>query len=119
MAAFSLLSGPFDSGFTDNIDSSSLTPGDANIEFINDRMWQGDEGGHHDMGGGGSGNQDGDGDGLTNAEEAALGTDPNKWDSDEDGLSDGVETNDGTYGGPNTTGTDPMVADRRRWDDGW
>ena len=35
--------------------------------------------------------EDYDNDGLTNAEEQALGTDPNKWDTDEDGLSDGWE----------------------------
>ena len=34
---------------------------------------------------------DDDGDGLTNAEEAALGTDPGNPDSDGDGLSDGAE----------------------------
>ncbi len=31
---------------------------------------------------------DDDGDGLTNAQEFALGTDPNKWDSDDDGVPD-------------------------------
>jgi hypothetical protein len=34
---------------------------------------------------------DTDGDGLTDAEELALGTDPNKKDTDGDGFSDGVE----------------------------
>ena len=34
---------------------------------------------------------DSDGDGLTDAEEIALGTDPNKVDTDGDGFSDGVE----------------------------
>jgi len=34
---------------------------------------------------------DTDGDGLTNAEEAALGTNPNNPDSDGDGINDGVE----------------------------
>ncbi|NMB77054.1 MAG: DUF11 domain-containing protein [Myxococcales bacterium] len=37
------------------------------------------------------GNADPDGDGLTNAQEAALGTDPDDADSDDDGLSDGEE----------------------------
>lgn len=36
-------------------------------------------------------NGDSDGDGLTNAQENALGTDPNSTDSDGDGISDGVE----------------------------
>lgn len=58
--------------------------------------------------GGGRGNKlkrpnDTDGDGLTNAEEAALGTNPNKWDTDGDGLSDGVEVH--------VTGTNPLVKD--------
>lgn len=36
-------------------------------------------------------NLDRDGDGLTNDEEAGLGTDPDDWDTDEDGLSDEFE----------------------------
>lgn len=36
-------------------------------------------------------NADPDGDGLTNAQEAKYGTDPNKWDTDGDGLSDKAE----------------------------
>ncbi len=36
-------------------------------------------------------NPDKDGDGLPDAQEAALGADPTKWDSDGDGLSDGFE----------------------------
>ncbi|MEY2851955.1 MAG: hypothetical protein RL549_654, partial [Verrucomicrobiota bacterium] len=40
---------------------------------------------------------DSDGDGLTNAQEAALGTDPNKADTDGDGLNDNVETGTGTF----------------------
>ncbi len=39
---------------------------------------------------------DPDADGLTNAEEAAAGTDPNDADSDNDGLSDGAEVSGGT-----------------------
>jgi hypothetical protein len=38
---------------------------------------------------------DPDGDGLTNAEEAELGTDPNDPDSDGDGISDSIEAEDG------------------------
>jgi hypothetical protein len=44
-----------------------------------------------------------DGDGLTNAEEAALGTNPDVADTDGDGLTDGEEVN--------THGTNPTVAD--------
>jgi hypothetical protein len=39
---------------------------------------------------------DDDGDGLTNAEEAIYGTDPNNRDSDGDGHEDGDEVSDGT-----------------------
>jgi|ETNmetMinimDraft_30_1059905.scaffolds.fasta_scaffold100811_1 hypothetical protein len=49
------------------------------------------------------GSADPDGDGLTNAEEAELGTDPNNADTDGDGLDDYTEVNE--------TGTDPTVAD--------
>lgn len=45
---------------------------------------------------------DSDGDGLTNQEEAELGTNPDEVDSDGDGLRDLKET---------TMGTDPLVAD--------
>ena len=45
---------------------------------------------------------DDDDDGLTNEEEAELGTDPNDSDSDNDGISDGDEVDDGT---------DPLDAD--------
>ena len=41
-------------------------------------------------------NADDDGDGLTNEEEAALGTDPTKADSDGDGVSDTDEFDHGT-----------------------
>ncbi len=48
---------------------------------------------------------DSDGDGLSNDEEAALGTDPDDADSDDDGLDDGDEVN--TYGtGPTSPDTD-------------
>lgn len=46
--------------------------------------------------GGGGGGTDSDGDGLTDAEEASLGTDPNQQDTDGDGLTDFDEVdNDG------------------------
>lgn len=44
-----------------------------------------------------------DGDGLTDSEEAALGTNPNNPDSDGDGLTDGFEVN--------LAGTNPLAAD--------
>jgi len=44
-----------------------------------------------------------DGDGLSNAQEAALGTDPMKADTDGDGLTDGAEVN--------TYGTNPLLVD--------
>ena len=47
--------------------------------------------------------QDSDGDGLSDAEEMALGTDPNNSDSDSDSLSDEAEVN--------AHGTDPLSAD--------
>jgi hypothetical protein len=48
---------------------------------------------------------DSDGDGLTDGEEAALGTDPDNIDSDGDGLNDGDEVD--TYGtDPNESDTD-------------
>ncbi|MBT8202966.1 MAG: hypothetical protein KJO87_06650, partial [Acidimicrobiia bacterium] len=46
---------------------------------------------------------DTDGDGLTDSEEAALGTNPAVADTDGDNLSDGAEVN--------THGTDPLLAD--------
>ncbi|MEW5854900.1 MAG: hypothetical protein AB2A00_39350, partial [Myxococcota bacterium] len=46
--------------------------------------------------------RDQDGDGLTDAQEALLGTDPYHPDTDRDGLSDGDEV---------TRGTDPLLAD--------
>jgi len=42
--------------------------------------------------GGGGGGADADGDGLTDSQEASLGTDPNVYDTDGDGLGDGFET---------------------------
>lgn len=45
---------------------------------------------------------DSDGDGISNADEAAAGTDPDNADTDGDGLRDGGEAN---------RGTDPFVAD--------
>lgn len=47
--------------------------------------------------------EDFDGDGLTNIQEQELGTRPDKWDTDGDGLSDGEEVN--------IYGTDPLSVD--------
>ena len=47
---------------------------------------------------------DGDGDGLTDSEEALLGTDPNNPDTDGDGITDAEEINQGTN--PNSEDTD-------------
>ena len=44
-------------------------------------------------------------------EKVGSGTDPNNADSDGDGLSDGVETNTGTYVSATDTGTDPNNGD--------
>lgn len=49
------------------------------------------------------GEGDADEDGLTNAQEAELGTDPNLPDTDDDGIPDGEEVN--------TYGTDPLDLD--------
>lgn len=56
---------------------------------------------------------DRDGDGLTNAEEEALGTNPDDPDTDKDGLQDGVESRSGQWGvpRPTDTGTDPLRPD--------
>ena len=53
-------------------------------------------------------NADDDGDGLTNEEEAALGTDPTKADSDGDGMSDTDEFDHGT---DPTQGILPLTAE--------
>lgn len=55
--------------------------------------------------------QDADGDGLTNLQEYQRHTDPRNPDTDGDGLNDSVETNTGTWNGPNDTGTDPLNPD--------
>ena len=60
----------------------------------------------------GSGTGDFDGDGLTDLDEyEETKTDPTKADTDEDELSDAVETNTGTYVSATNTGTDPKKAD--------
>lgn len=54
---------------------------------------------------------DPDGDGLSNTEERDLGTDPQDEDSDQDGLTDGVETRTGVWVSEFDTGTDPRNPD--------
>ncbi len=52
-----------------------------------------------------------DADGLADDDEALLGTDPLDPDSDDDGLTDGVETDTGVFVGSNDTGSDPLDPD--------
>ena len=52
-----------------------------------------------------------DNDGSSNAEEQGRSTNPVAADSDGDGLSDGVETNTGTFVSASDTGTDPNNLD--------
>ena len=60
----------------------------------------------------GSGTGDFDGDGLTDLDEyEETQTNPTLADTDEDGLSDGVETNTGTFVSATNTGTNPKKAD--------
>ncbi|MES2709520.1 MAG: hypothetical protein V4726_23185 [Verrucomicrobiota bacterium] len=55
--------------------------------------------------------QDADKDSLSNRREYQLGTNPQVEDTDEDGLPDGVETNDGRWVNATKTGTDPLKRD--------
>ena len=57
-----------------------------------------------------AGDKDSDGDGLTNADEAELGTDPENTDSDGDGHDDGVEVSENT---------DPADANDHPYAGGW
>lgn len=59
----------------------------------------------------GRGGADKDVDGSPDLEEFERGTNPNDNDSDDDGLLDGVETNDGNFVDANATGTSPTDAD--------
>ncbi len=56
---------------------------------------------------------DPDGDGVVGVrdEYQSIGTDPFDFDTDQDGLSDGVETNTGTFLGSSNTGTNPLSLD--------
>ena len=54
---------------------------------------------------------DPDEDNVTNIVEMANGTNPNDPDTDNDGLSDGVETNTGIFVSVSDTGTNPKSAD--------
>ena len=53
---------------------------------------------------------DGDGDGLVDSEEASVGSDPGKTDSDEDGYTDGEEF---------TSNTSPVDAADMPYQEGW
>ena len=98
--------------------SACILPGDGdsfgpeNRPDLRDDDGSGDDGGGDDGGGDDSGGDDGpvdsDGDGLTDEEEASLGTDPNSADTDGDGFDDPEELD---------AGTDPSVC----WSvpDGW
>jgi hypothetical protein len=56
-------------------------------------------------------NDDDDADGLTNAQEAQLGTDPEKADTDGDGIDDGDEVSGATNTAYGNAATDPLKAD--------
>ncbi|MES2709886.1 MAG: discoidin domain-containing protein [Verrucomicrobiota bacterium] len=56
-------------------------------------------------------NTDKDQDGLSNFEEFTLGTNPQKQDTDGDGLFDKAETKSGEWKSAAETGTDPLKAD--------
>ncbi len=60
----------------------------------------------------GTGVLDPDGDGLTNDQEAALGTDPNDADTDNDGIDDGTER--GAAPGYASCRTSPLRGRHRR-----
>jgi hypothetical protein len=52
-----------------------------------------------------------DSDGFTNLQEYLVGTSPNTFDTDADGIRDGYETNTGTWISSTNTGTNPLVPD--------
>jgi len=55
--------------------------------------------------------EDPDSDGLKNIDEFVAGTNPQEADTDNDGLSDNVETGTGNFVNASNTGTDPLVSD--------
>jgi VCBS repeat-containing protein len=88
----------------DSDQAAAAPPGTALVAVANaagggDNYWLSFDG---EIGGGGGG-ADSDFDGLTDAQEIALGTDPNNPDTDADGLTDGDEVN--------IYGTDPTLLD--------
>ena len=102
-----------DDGLTNHSEITTTSPTDPQTDPLNpdtdgDGMQDGWEvaNGLDPTGSGGENGAAGDpdGDGLTNAQEAALGTKPNDADSDDDGLEDGEEVQRGTD--PNTPDSD-------------
>jgi hypothetical protein len=102
-----------DDGLTNHSEITTTSPTDPQTDPLNpdtdgDGMQDGWEvaNGLDPTGSGGENGAAGDpdGDGLTNAQEAALGTKPNDADSDDDGLEDGEEVQRGT--GPNIPDSD-------------
>ncbi len=57
----------------------------------------------------GTGNNDGDL--LNNLQEQALGSNPVKSDTDNDGLNDNLENGSGIFNGPDDPGSDPLLRD--------
>lgn len=114
--------GSTDRGAISGIQIVEFLPGDADGDGLDD-TWEASFGLDPDDNGENPNNNglvgdpnngpdgDPDGDGSTNLEEQERETLPNDDDSDNDGLLDGVESNDGIYIDETMTGTDPLRAD--------
>jgi predicted outer membrane repeat protein len=89
-----LFTDPLNNDFHISASSPCLNSGDNLAPGLPDSDFEGDPrivGGIVDMGADEVGIVDSDGDGLTDEEEAVLGTDPFDTDTDDDGLDDGTE----------------------------